>query len=489
MEGTLSSRDKNDIFWIKQRRYIASSVVKEKAERGYFNPDMAAEVKSAYERYDKRAALYELTGNEFMDHPPVASGQIAFAKSIAMMMHTLDRIDYTLSSEPDQHDIAAPFFKDIVTEAGLLIRETIDAFFMGCGVDSEGNEYKDRRKKKAAQALFYEKRKEYEMLIKNERRIAGWEMIDIIRESNGIDELIETDEKGEDQEFLTLIRENESAAADHKEEIEALSEVSRRAMIEAASLLEGRKAMLLPVKKRLEDGTLTEGLRRLLRDAYDGYLFDVDMRLRELTFICEAAYYMARWLLLKEPVDEILANRIALISEEKPAVIEGGTKLSELQGYKPPKEELCQTPVEYDDPDALFAMGNRVRQYLYTHPYQFEAQCLLSIIRDLDTLTEILPVSWELMQAIDALTASGKFAAYAEEVRQQIFDIWVISEMVCTIGYSITETVVEDPEKTVKEACDTLRSMAQKLSYYSEEKRVRKTLAQIVMERSGVIVY
>ena len=489
METTLLARDKNDIFWLKQRRYMVSAVVRDKAARSYFNPDMASEVKSAYERYDRSAALYELTGNEFMDHPSVASGQIAFAKSIAKMMHTLDRIDSALPSEPEAGNIAATFFMDIIEEAKVLIRETIDAFFMGCGVDREGNEYKDPEKKKAARSRFYEKRKEYETLIRNERSIAGWEMIDIIRESNGIEELIETDETGEDPDLLALIRENEAAAEEHKEEIEALCEVSRKAMIEAASLMAGRKAMFLPVKKRLEDESQTEGLRRLLRDAYDAYLFDVDMRLRELTFKNEAAYYMVRWLLLKEPVDEIIAERIALISEETPAVTDGSLKLSDLPGYQLPKEDAVQKISEYDDPDTLIEAGSRIRQYLYSHPYQFEAQCLLSIVRDLDSLTKILPISWELAQAIDRLTVSERFAACSQEVRQQIFDIWVMSDMVCTIGYSIIENILEDPDKTVKEACDTLKEMAQTLSYSSEEKKLRKTLAQVVLERSGVRVY
>ena len=50
MEKALTARDKNDIFWIKKRRYMVSSDVKSKAERGYFNPDMVAEIRSAYDR-------------------------------------------------------------------------------------------------------------------------------------------------------------------------------------------------------------------------------------------------------------------------------------------------------------------------------------------------------------------------------------------------------------------------------------------------------
>ena len=152
MSDTLSSREKNDIFWGKKRRYMVSSDIKCKKDRGCFNPDMVAEVKSAYDRYGEGAALHELTGNEFMDHPPTASGQIAFAKSIARMMHTLDALDKSETDDVGVMDATAAFFMDIIDDAKVTIRETIDAFFMGCGVDEEGNEYHDIKKKKAAQA-------------------------------------------------------------------------------------------------------------------------------------------------------------------------------------------------------------------------------------------------------------------------------------------------------------------------------------------------
>lgn len=489
MEGTLSSRDKNDIFWIKKRRYMVSADIKCKTEGGYFNPDMAAEVKSAYERYDERMSLYELTGNEFMDHPPTASGQISFAKSIAMMMHTLDTIDSSVSDETGAADFTAAFFMDIVEDAKVLIREIIDAFFTGCGVDSEGNEFSDREKKDAAQKEFFDKRKEYEMLIKTERRIAEWDMMDIIRETNWIDEEMETDETGEDPNLINLIKENKDAADRHKKEIESLCEISRKALIEAASLTAGKMAMFEPVKRKLEDESLNEGSRRLVRGAFDSYLFDVDMRLRGLKFRSEAAYYMVRWLLLNEPVDEIIAERIAQISENKPSVIDGDVKLLDIPGYKPPKEGMAVQLPECDDLNTLSEMGDRVRRYVQEHPFQFEAQCLLSIVENLDGLSEILPVSWALVQAIDMLTRSERYAEFSEEDRQKIFDNWVLADLVCSIGYSITETIVENPEKTVQDATDTLRSMAQMLSYSIAEKKVRNTLAQVVMERSGLRVY
>jgi hypothetical protein len=327
------------------------------------------------------------------------------------------------------------------------------------------------------------------MLIKTERRIAGWEMIDIIRESNGIDDLMETDETGEDKNLTKLIEENQEAAKRFEDEIEAICEVSRKALMEEASLMAGRDALREPVQKRLDDMSQNEGAHRLLKGAYDAYLFDVYMRRRGLMFKSQAAYYLARWILLDEPVDEIIAERIGMIFSRKPVVLDGNDKLSSIPGYTNPREDRYISLPEYDDTDTIFKMGDEVRQYLDAHPYQFEAQCLLSVVRDLDALSEILPVSRGLIQTIDRLTMSDKYAAFPEDVRQRIFDIWVISEMVCTIGYSITETIVDDPEKTVSEKTDKLKGMAKMLSFSIEEKKVRNILARVVMERSGVSVY
>ena len=217
MEKALTARDKNDIFWIKKRRYMVSSDVKSKAERGYFNPDMVAEIRSAYDRYDNGTELFELTGSEFMDHPTTASGQIAYAKSIAKMMHTLELLENT--QETQKQDPTEAFFTEIKDDAKVLIRETIDAFFMGCGVDKDGSEFRDKKKKEVAQKEFYDKRKEYEILIKTEKRIAGSEMIDIIRESSGIDERIKTDETGDDEVLVKLIKENDTEAAKHADKM------------------------------------------------------------------------------------------------------------------------------------------------------------------------------------------------------------------------------------------------------------------------------
>ena len=488
VDRMLTSRDKNDIFWIKKRRYMVSSDYKSKSGRGNFNPDMVAEVKSAYERYPDGLALYELTGNEFLDPPPTASGQMAFAKSIATMMHTLDTIDDEDTLGEVSSDSLVHYFDDIIRDAKVLIKEIIDAYFEGCGVDSEGNEYHDANKKAAAQEVFYHKSKRYENLIKVERKMTGYEVIDAIRKENGIDELSQTDETGVYPALEKLIEENANKAKECAQKLDELRDIVKKDIIEAAGRRAAREALTIPINKRIEE-LPREGIeRQILKSAFNAYLSDVDRNLRWLLYRKQAVYYEARWLLLGEPVDEILASKIGLICDDKPAILFGDAKLSDIAGYiRPEEDEYRDLPDS--DAEAIFKLGDEFIQYLSDHPYHFESQSLLSICHNLDELSDMLPKAWAMIQAIDRFTITGEYKELSEDDRQRMFDIWVLSNVICIVGYTICEIIIGDPDKTVKEATETLNNMLPVLSYSETEKEVRKTLAQVIMERSGFHVY
>ncbi|MCR4796932.1 MAG: hypothetical protein K5853_00600 [Lachnospiraceae bacterium] len=150
----LSSREKNDLFWVKKRRYMVSSDYKNKSGRGYFNPDMVAEVKKAYEETDREGPFPELTGKEFDDHPPTASGQIAFAASIASMLHCLDAKE-AKGAPPEETDV--------------MIKQILEDFFIGCGEDMDGNVCSDKKKRETAQESFFKKREAYGNFIATRR--------------------------------------------------------------------------------------------------------------------------------------------------------------------------------------------------------------------------------------------------------------------------------------------------------------------------------
>ena len=488
-EMVLTSRDKNDLFWVKKRRYMVSSEVKGTTNRGYFNPEMAAEVKGAYDRYDKGHELYDLNGNEFMDHPATASGQMSFAKSIAMMMHTLDDIEASLADGNGGSDPTASFFSEILEEAGELIRDVINAFFTGCGVDADGNETIDRKKRNEALEEFYEKRKEYEVLIKTEKRIAGSEMIDVIRESNGIEERIETDLSGEDEGFEELIAGHSEAADACGEKIDQLRAICKEAITEAAECEKGRRELWDVVRKTIEDESQNDHTRSLLKPAFDSYSFDVDMNIRRLLYKREAAYYLARWLVCREPVDGIIAVRIAEISDEKPDILDGEMQLSEVPGFVKPVEKTGTPLKDPDDPDEISALGEKIQKYLYTHPYQFESQCLLSILNDTEELMDHLSMAGALVDAIDRITLSDRFRGMNQSDAQKLYEVWVKADIFSRIGDTVMEIVIENCDNTVREATDAITAILPTISYYAVEKESSAALKQIILERGGFNVY
>ncbi len=141
-EDQLTSREINDIFWGKKRRYMLSASAKYTTEDGYFGPDMAEEVKSIY-RKNQGKEPPKLTGTEFIDAPPLSSGLNGMAKAIARMMLVSDGM------------------KDRDDEESNLLREIIASFFSACGVDEEGKVYKDKEKRRKAEEEFYAKRERF----------------------------------------------------------------------------------------------------------------------------------------------------------------------------------------------------------------------------------------------------------------------------------------------------------------------------------------
>lgn len=488
MKGVLSSRDKNDVFWDKKRKYVLSANIKNKTEGSYFHPDVAAEVKSAYDRYDSAFLLHELTGNEFMDHPPTASGQTSFAKSIAEMMHTLERLDRSVMDEHAVLDPTASFFMDIIDDAKKLIGEIVEAFFAGCGTDRDGNTLADKSQRSAARKTFFEKRKEYEILIKTERKIAGSEMIDIIRDAKGIEEYQKTDLSGDDPRLEKLLA-KKKIPEEYSERISALCELSKAAGIEIAEAMVGKEALWGAIREKLTEEDQSETRKKLLQSGFDAYAFDVDMNIRRLLYRRDAVCYLIRWFLSGEPVDDITAKRIAEISDEKPEVFDPADSLHQIIGFCEPVEKAEDESADSDPVRGIIRLGDEVRQYLYRNPSQFEAQSLLSLAADTEGLADVLSRAWSLSKRMDELTLSGKYADLDPAEQQHLFDIWVQADTVCRVGDPVLELIMENGHRTIGEATDLLEGMLPEISYSMKEKISRDTLAKVILERSGMHVY
>ena len=478
----LSSRDKNDIFWIKKRKYNLSAAIKCRKEDGVLNPDTAAEVREAYRRLEGKEFAGYLTGHEFSDHPPTTSGQSSFAASVAGMMRLLEYLDTREFRDSDSGPFS-DYFLEIFEEGKSLIREILEAFFLGCGEEREGLPELSLKEKRYAQDLFFKKRIEYESLIRTENRIAGCSMMEEIRLKNGIGERMETDADGRDPAFERLVEEHPAEYENRKKEIEELCACGRSAYVEAAERMAARKALKEAVSRIVSDTSTDEFTRRTLMSAYLNDSFDVDLHLRRLLYRREAAYYQARWYLTGEPVDAVIGEVIAEISSEKPRFLDGNTIIHNVPGFIEPKEPMGEALPELIGPEALFQAGEEILSYVRKHPGQFEAQCLLSVITGTEALPALLEKSWAVTRRIDSISMDAQLLAFSEDDRRRLLDLWVLSDKVCRIGHILLGLVTEIRDATVEEGTRILRDTLPSMSFFAMEQKTREVLEQIFAER------
>ncbi len=456
---------------------MLSSSVKCTTEDGFFSPDMAAEVKAIFA--DKKGTFFtELTGNEFMDTPPLSSGLNSMASSVAKMMCVLDSYD------PNNDNCIRFADGSLETRVYSLIRILLDDFFTACGVDNDGNIIKDKAKRKSAEADFISKREEYSDLIKIENKRILSRMIDDIRIEKGIEERQSVSAPIEDPEFEKLLAE-EKEAAELQPELDALRSVCRDAITEAVERNAAREALFKAV---LESCKIKPDEAQRLMEAYADYEQEVNARLRELLYKRQAAYYQARWIINKEPVDGIIAKKISGVSNVRPEVLSDDITLSSLPGFKLPAEDEDLALPDTDELSFIHKLGDELKEYVTTHPYRFESQCLLSVIEETDELTEVLKKAWALLRCIDGFSLKSDFLKISDEERESIFDIWLMSDVVSRVGYTITELLIETAEKDVGEATGVFEASLEGLSYSIVESRIKGPMREIFTERSSVRV-
>ncbi len=360
----------------------------------------------------------------------------------------------------------------------------LDDFFIACGVDNDGNIIKDKEKRKTAEADFISKREEYADLIKVEnKRILG-KMIDDIRTQKGIDERQAAGAPIEDTDLNELLK-DEPVAQDMQAETDALKVVCLDAITEAVE----RKAALDALHEAvMENCRNNPADAERLMEAYADYEREANARLRALLYKRQAAFYQVRWIVKGEPVDAIIAEKIPGVSYFKPEILNDEMPLIELPGFELPAED---EDIALPDTDELFFihdMGDKLKDYVTKNPYRFESQCLLSVTEKTGELTEALKWAWALLRCVDDFSLKGEVLKLSDEERERIFDIWLMSAVVCRVGYTITELLLENAEKSVGEVTGIFAASLNDLSYSVVESRIKSFLREIFSERSRIRV-
>ncbi len=463
---------------------MVSSGMKDGDENDLFNPDLAAEVLSAYRQSDEAKSVYDLTGKEFDDFPPLTSGQNAFAQSIALMMHTMASLD-----PGDSHGSA---YLELLNESTEKIRkqikETVGAFLLGCGLDEKGKPYDDVDKQNKAREVFKQKRAEYQRLVKNEGKIIGRKILDDIREKNGISDRLPSEITGEDVTLERLIADNPEAVKAHAGEIEEMRTITKLALIEAAERTEAWYALEAGVDRVLSDPEVDASTKRLLHDSVMTCSEDIDILLERTLDRKIAAFYMARYILTGAEVDEIAREKIAKITLAEPVTLPYYLKLSEIPGFVLPVEkEDIVIPDTVPFKEAMVS-GEKVRKYLYTHPWQFDCQCLISISTETEELTDMMSLAWAVSKWIDGFTMREEFRQLPKSDIAQLFEVYLNADLLCRIGFTIAEVVIENKDKTVEEATKALRDVLPTICYSTLERQTREVMKQIFEERGNAFV-
>ena len=480
---SLSAREKGDCFWRKFRRYVYSAESKGGLRGNIFNVDTALDVLRYLEEKEK-PGVTSLSGNEFADRPPSAAGKRAFIRSVAGMMQVSAQIKTLKSAGAHDELNEDALYIEGIKKVGGLIDRLVETFFTACGTDLKGVPFKNRALKKQAEEDFFEIRAEYEHLIKEVNRQGVQSFIArIVRDREqhaytGGD--IRKDPKCEE-----LIIRAPIAYALRKTDTDVILERIRLADFQAGKLKTERDMVISCAKELFYERPEQEWKNRMLIRAISDYTVEVNERLRDILYAKEAGYYRLRWILLWEPVDKIIAEKIFKEYGEWPGIIDGSKRLSDISGFVEPVEKA---DVHVNGDEEIFRTGEELKEYLYTHPSQFDAQSLLSLATDTYELTDVLSKAYGLMQALDKLTSEKAFFMRPQDEREHIFEIWVMSEVMNRVGYMALEFIYEWQYNTVEETTEALRRILPYISYSGQEKIVREVLRDIVMERSNSFV-
>ncbi len=223
--------------------------------------------------------------------------------------------------------------------------------------------------------------------------------------------------------------------------------------------------------------------RSTYKTTYKAFETGKDDSVRRLFYKRQAVFYHARWMLELKPVDNNMAKIITTFMRLEPDTIDDGLILNKVSGFTLPieKEEIPISDLK--DPDEVYRLAEEVAEYFYSHPYQFESQCLLSVISGTEQLGEIRSQARAILRWIDATSLEDSFADLDNEELKKRCDLWVMADAIYKISSSVIEFLYDCKDLTVGEASVILSKRLPKMSYSAIILRSGDILRHILEER------
>ncbi len=478
-QSFLSAREKGDIYREKRSRYTVSAEVRGLSPENMFHLDTAHFVLEEY----KTAAvkpLLSITGTEFADRPPTASGQRAFALSVAEMKKTLDALK---EGEDPTVEVCSAFREP--ERFRKLLDQTVRSFFLACGMDEQDEKLKDHKGIREGRESFFRCRTAFEKLVSSETAFRKRKRMEDFRKEKGLEELPAADPVEEDPEVLRLCEEYPEACKQYPDKIRQIREARLESERKAQSIRAGRDALYAEGKKYFLDESKDWEDRCFFREAYLSWSLEAEEQLRELAYTRQAADRLLNWLLCEECVDEIIFEHIMKHFDLAPKLLDGEMLLKDLKGYVHPDEGLYYPLPAPGDMASVRERAREVFGYVEDHPDQFEAQSLLSIVSDTEGLCRCTEKAWSLVQWIDAYTITEAFRVLEGKHKIELFKICVEMDAVCHAGHTMMDFLLGYENRTIEEASECLRHTLNRISFSRLEKQSKEALGRIFMERSG----
>ena len=487
-KGGLSARQKGDIYWKKRKRYLAAAASRNGLKEGYINPDMAADVLQHYEELKAVDEPIVLSGNEFSERPPTAVGRRAFSDAVASVMHVRDLYKKILSNPGDERT------EDQIISGGMeknlsVITQVVDDFFTASGLTQDGEKISDKDVRKKGMAAYKKSSEVYAAIISASYRELGVRYIEEIRNKNGLKELMDAPDPGTGPVFGMVTEKDPQAAEKHKDVIERLKEANKAARLEAAQLMAGVDAIREKVTQEYFDEKADERRKFLLEGAFSMYSSSVDERICKLLYIQEATVACAAWVLLSLPVDPMLKQYIKDEWGAAPEYLNGDIKISEMQGFVFLKEHERRNALgDMTELEDFRETAEKLKNYLYTHPWQFDAQCLMSICRGTEELPAVVADTKYIRDRLDRLTQEGYADKLELKERIELYNIWVMADLICRVGYLMTEFLTAHEKATVNNAAEDLKKYLPFMSYSKQGRQCRETVKRLMRERTSTDV-
>ena len=480
-KGSLSAREKGDIYWRKLKYNLRAVRQKERdVDEDRSGSNLCAELLARFENEGRGTVPSgRINGNEFRRRPPTATGELSYKDSIFLVMQTLELFRYmavyeaNMRTETAENSLSEHFEKTIP-----VIEKTLDIWFMANGVDRSNGQKVSSAKAQEAKAELDRTIELYEETVRNARRDMA--RMEVLKLKEELPETSEADTAGID-EFRELISENNNRYMSNKAVIDkACKELLalRKKMTELTKDLPGLVQLIT------QKGEYSLANRFMtLRDVYAEYMDFVGEQIAAGVWAEDGCASLIRGLLTDRKADPMVANYIkehwgvtvpTYDMDESVRETEGYTELEDV-------ESDCSLP-DIESVEDMLKEAEKITEYRRSHLRQFQFQSISTMLFDSGELPMIGSKARHLRNRIAAELKKGALAELSVDVKRQVKDAFVTAEAVARVCCMVIEYNMTAKDRTIGELVESFETDVEEMDYTIQERYCREIVDAYMAE-------